>query len=308
VSLVSRTGYIQQHNVSVQGGSKQTQFIVALNYYDQAGIIQNSDIKRFTGKIGLDHAINTHVKMGVNLIASRTDNNNAPLGAGADENSGLIRAALQMSPNIEAIDENGNYPVNPLQGTQPNPYSLLTITDQSRMDRFVGNAYVLVQPIEGLSIKLNAGSDIAYQGRNTYNPKTTVMGLKYGGYATISQKHNDQYLLEATANYLKTFNDIHRIGLLVGASEEKFVNNSHFMENTDFITDAFLWNNMGSGTGQFAKSTVSSGGENKMRSFFGRFNYTLKDRYLFTATFRADGASVFAENHKWGYFPSAAIA
>jgi len=308
VDLISRTGYIQQHNLSVQGGNKNTQFVVALNYYEQQGIIKNSDIKRYTGKVSLDHAINTHVKMGVNLIASRTDNSNVPIGEGTFENSGLLRAAVQMGPNIQAIDADGNYPINPLLGTQPNPYSLLNITDQSRMDRLVGNGYVLVEPLAGLSIKLNAGADVAYQNRDTYNPKSTLWGQYYGGYATISQNNNNQYLLEGTANYLKTFNDIHRIGLLAGVSYEKFTVSSHYMQNTDFITDAFLWNNMESGTGKWAKSTSSSGSENNMKSFFTRLNYTLMDRYLFTATFRADGASVFAENHKWGYFPSVAVA
>ena len=306
VNLISRTGYIQQHNISVQGGNKQTQFLAALNYFDQQGIIKNSGLQRYTGKVNLDHAINNIFKIGVNVIASRTDNNNVALGNQPYENSGLLRAAVQMGPQIEAIDANGNYPINPLLPTQPNPYSLLTMTDQSRMDRFVGNAYVQVQPLTGLTIKLNAGTDIAYQSRNTYMPTTTLWGSIFDGYATINQSSNNQYLLEGTANYLKTFNDIHSIGILVGASEEKFVNSSNYMENKGFITDAFLWNNMGSGVG--SKNMNSSGSENKMRSFFARLNYTLMDRYLLTATIRADGASVFAANHKWGYFPSVAAA
>lgn len=306
VSLITRSGYIQQHNVNVQGGNKQTQFLVSLNYLDQQGVIRNSGLKRYTGKVNLDHAINNHVKMGINLMASRTDNNNVALGDQPYENSGLLRAAVQMGPQIEAIDENGNYPINPLLATQPNPYSLLNVTDVSRMDRLIGNAYVTVEPLKGLSIKVNAGTDVAYQSRDTYQPTSTLWGSFYDGYATISHASNDQYLLEGTANYLKTFNRIHSIGLLAGLSYEKFINNNHYLENTGYITDAFLWNNIGSGVG--SKNMSSTGGENKMESFFSRVNYILMDRYLLTATFRADGASVFATNHKWGYFPSVAVA
>ena len=308
VSLISRTGYIQQHNLSLQGGNKNTQFLVALNYFDQQGIIKNSGLQRYTGKVNLDHTINKLFKVGVNLIASRTNNNNVALGDQPWENSGMLRAAVQMGPQIQAIDADGNYPINPMLPTQPNPYSLLTMSDKSRMDRFVGNAYVLVQPLEGLTVKLNAGTDIAYQSRDTYMPKTTLWGstVYYNGYASINQQSNDQYLLEGTVNYQKTFNGIHSIGLLAGASTEKFISSSHYLENKDFITDAFLWNNIGAGVG--SKNMNSSGGENKMRSFFTRLNYTLMDRYLLTATFRADGASVFAKNHKWGYFPSVAAA
>ena len=311
VSLITRTGYIQQHNLSVQGGNGKTNFVVSLNYFDQQGIIKNSGIKRYTGKVSLDHTISNSVKTGINLMASRTDNDNVPIGSAQWENSGIIRAAVQMGPHIQAIDESGKYPINPELPTQPNPYSLLTVTDKSRMDRLVGNAYVMVDPLPGLTLKVNAGTDIAYQSRNTYMPHTTLYGgpppAGFDGYASINQKSNDQFLLEGTANWLKTFNDFHRIGLLAGVSYEKFINSGHYLENNEFITDAFLWYSIGSGTGD-KKNVSSSGGEDKMKSFFTRLNYTLLDRYLLTATFRADGASVFAANHKWGYFPSVAAA
>ena len=306
VSLVSRTGYIQKHNLSIQGGNKTTQFVVSFNYLDQQGIIKNSGLKRYTGKVNLDHAFNKYIKVGVNVLASRTDNSNVGLGNQPWENSGLLRAAVQMGPHIQAIDDNGNYPINPQLATQPNPYSLLTVTDVSRMDRLVGNAYIMIMPLEGLTVKLNGGTDIAYQDRNSYMPRTTLWGANYQGYATITQSQNDGYLMEATANYTKTFNKIHTLGVLAGASSEKFDNSSHYMDGKNFITDASLWYAMGSATGE--KNISSGGGNNNLRSFFGRLNYTLMDRYLFTATFRADGAGVFAVNRKWGYFPSVAGA
>lgn len=306
VDLITRTGSIQQHNVSVQGGSNQTKFLLSFNYLDQQGIVKNSGLQRYTGKINLDHTMNKYISMGANLIASRVDNNNRALGDGKWEYSGLLRAAVQMGPHIEAVDENGYYPINPMLPTQPNPYSLLNVADEGRMDRVLGNAFLTITPLEGLSLKFNAGMDMAYQKRNTYMPKSTLWGEIFNGYATMSRGENEQYLLEATANYQKTINMIHRIGLLAGTSYEKFINTSHYQEGKDFITDAFKWNSMQSATGETQLS--SSGGEDKMQSFFARANYTLMDRYLLTATFRADGASVFAENHKWGYFPSVALA
>ncbi|MDR2806367.1 MAG: TonB-dependent receptor [Dysgonamonadaceae bacterium] len=306
VDLITRTGSIQQHNLNIQGGSNQTRFLMALNYFDQQGIIKNSGLQRYTGKLNLDHTINNYLTAEVNILASRTDNNNRALGAEKWEKSGLLRAAVQMGPHIQAIDENGNYPINPMLPTQPNPYSLLNVKDEGRMDRILANASLTIKPLDGLSIKLNGGTDIAYQKRNTYMPKSTLWGQIFNGKAGISAGENEQYLLEATANYLKTIRTIHRFGLLVGASHEQFTNSSHYLENNDFITDAFEWNSMQSGTG--VKGLNSSAGENKMKSFFTRINYTLMERYLLTATFRADGASVFAKNHKWGYFPSVALA
>jgi len=305
VGLITRIGSIEQHNVSIQSGTEQTKFMASLNYFDNKGIIKNSEMKRYTGKINLDQTISKYFKMGINIIASRIDNANTPLGAAQWEKSGLLRAAVQMGPQIQAIDADGNYPINPMLPTQPNPYSLLTVQDNGLMDRFLANANVIAEPIKGLTLKFNVGTDIAYQSRKTYMPKTTLFGGESRGIATINQSLNEQYLMEGTANYTTKINEIHQIGVLLGASTEDFKVNGHNLGNNDFLTDAFAWNNLNAGAG--TKIVGSSGNENSMISYFTRINYTLLDRYLFTATLRADGASVFAKNNKWGYFPSVAV-
>lgn len=304
VKLITRDGSIQQHNLSVQGGNDLTKFMVSLNYFDNKGIIKNSEMKRYTGKINLDQAINEYFKMGVNIIVSRIDNDNTPLGDKPWEKSGLLRAAVQMGPHISARDDNGNYPINPLLPTQPNPYSLLTVVDKGLMDRILANANVTAEPIKGLFLKLNVGTDIANQSRKTYMPKTTLHGGLAGGIATINQSLNEQYLMESTANYSKVIGP-HQIGLLAGFSAEKFKVSGDNLGNNNFLTDGFGWNNLNAGEG--TKIVGSWGSENSMMSYFTRLNYTLSDRYLLTATFRADGASVFAKNNKWGYFPSVAL-
>ncbi|MDR2361407.1 MAG: TonB-dependent receptor [Prevotellaceae bacterium] len=306
VGLITRLGSVQQHNLNVQGGNARTKYLVSFNYFDHEGIIKNSAVTRYTGKANLDHAINKYVKLGVNLVATRLDNDNRALGDREFENSGLLRAAVQMGPHIQAIDSNGDYPVNPELPTQPNAYSLLNVQDHGRMDRLLANADLVIEPMKELLIKITAGTDVAYQSRKTYMPKSTLHGGLSNGIATINQNLNEQYLLEGTVNYSATFRSIHRLGVLAGASYERFVGNGHNLKNNDFIIDGFGWNSMGSGVG--VKDVGSWGNENKMKSLFTRVNYTLLDRYLLTATFRADGASVFAKNHKWGYFPSIATA
>ncbi|MGF2412395.1 MAG: SusC/RagA family TonB-linked outer membrane protein, partial [Ferruginibacter sp.] len=114
------------------------------------------------------------------------------------------------------------------------------------------------------------------------------------------------YLLEATANYSKTLFSAHKFDVLAGVSQQKFINRFSSAGATGFITDAFLWNNLGAGSIQLP--TNSAGSKNLIASYFGRLNYSYKGKYLFTATVRTDGASVFAANNKWGTFPSAAVA
>ncbi|WP_418700309.1 SusC/RagA family TonB-linked outer membrane protein [Barnesiella intestinihominis] len=306
LDLITRNGSVQQHNVSVQGGSKNTNFMMSLNYYDNRGIIENSGMKRYSAKINVDQVINKYFKTGVNITASRIANDNTQLGAEEYEKSGMIRAAVQMNPNIPAQDEDGNYPVNPQLPTQPNPASLLLNTDKGLMDRILANAYVTYEPIKDLVFKFSMGMDRAHQSRKTYMPKETLFGGLSDGIATISENDSEKYLIETTGSYMKEFNRNHRINAVVGWSAE--FNKDYYVSagNNGFITDAFLWNSLQSGEG--TKQVASGGSENKIYSAFARVGYTFMDRYLLTATFRADGASVFARNHKWGYFPSVALA
>lgn len=81
LDLITRNGSVQQHNVSVQGGSKNTNFMMSLNYYDNRGIIENSGMKRYSAKINVDQVINKYFKTGVNITASRIANDNTQLGA-----------------------------------------------------------------------------------------------------------------------------------------------------------------------------------------------------------------------------------
>ncbi|MDB5279217.1 MAG: hypothetical protein JWR61_4172 [Ferruginibacter sp.] len=306
LSLVTRDGATAQHNISVSGGTKTTRYLLSGNYYDQQGIVKNSGFKRYSVRANIDQDINKFIKMGMNLTASRIDNNNSQLGGDQYENSGVIRAAIQQGPHIQAIDEDGNYPLNPQLALQPNPYSLLTISDQSRIERMLGNVFIDITPIKDLVIKLKAGMDRGYTKRQSYIPTTTLHGALEHGRAFVSNGDKDDYLLEATANYSKTFLTDHKIELLAGVSQQTFVNRLSSAGATGFITDAFLWNNLGAGSIQLP--TNSAGSKNLIASYFGRINYNFKGRYLLTATVRTDGASVFAVNNKWATFPSAAFA
>jgi TonB-linked SusC/RagA family outer membrane protein len=305
LALNTRDGAIQQHNISVSGGNKSTRFMLSGNYYDHQGVIKNSGFQRYTVRGNVDQVLSKYVKLGFNFSFSRINNKNSSLGGDQWENSGIIRASIQQGPHIEAIDENGNYPLNPQLSQQPNPYSLLTITDNGRIERTMVNSFIDITPVEGLVVRLKAGVDRGLTNRWTYLPKTTLAGEMENGKASISEIDKNDYLIEATANYTKAVGDGHSFNLLAGVSEEKFVDQSNSSGNTGFISDAFLWNNLSSGSG--TKSVGSAGSENLMASYFGRINYIFKEKYFATFTIRTDGASVFAANNKWATFPSLAL-
>lgn len=280
--------------------------MLSFNYFDQKGIVRNSGLTRYTLKSNIDQGFLNIFKTGLNLTLTRIENDNTQLGAAEYENSGIIRSAIQMSPEVKAYDtETGTYPVNPLLPKLPNPYSLLTNTDRGRTNRLIGNVYLEVRPLDGLLLRGALGVDHAQLDRKTYQPRTTVNGNANGGVAYIYNTNNDQYLAEATATYHKTLADIHNVNFMVGASYEEFNHDISELGNNNFLTDAFLYNNLDAGTG--TKIVKSNATKNKMESYFMRASYVLMDRYLFTGTMRADGASVFAKNKKWGYFPSASV-
>ncbi|KAA6333926.1 TonB-dependent receptor SusC [termite gut metagenome] len=186
ISLVTRDGSIEQYNLSLQSGTAATKYLISLNYFDHNGIVENSRMQRYTGKISFDQEINPYLKTSLNLIATRLNNDNTPLGNGQWEKSGLIRAAIQMGPHIEAQLPDGTYPINQLLPTQPNPYSLLEVSDNTLIDRVLTNMSVTAEPIKNLFIKFNTGIDNTHQSRNTYMPKSTLYGSWTGGIASIT--------------------------------------------------------------------------------------------------------------------------
>lgn len=306
LDLVTRNGSTRQHNLTVSGGTKTTKYLLSGNLYDQSGIVQNSGFKRYSLRANIDQDINKYVKLGFNLTASRIDNKNSQLGGDQFENSGIIRAGIQQGPHILPIDENGNYPLNPQLALQPNPYSLLTITDESRIERILINSFIDIMPIKDLVIKLKAGMDKGSTNRGSYLPTTTLHGALEQGRAQVGNIDNNDYLLEATASYTKTLADAHKFNLLAGVSQQNFNRKGNSSGSTGYITDAFLYNNLAAGSIQLP--TVSSGSKNVLASYFGRVNYSYKGKYLATFTVRTDGSSVFAANNKWGTFPSGAVA
>ena len=302
---ITRTGFQTQHNISINGGTEYTKYLISGNFFNQKGIVKNNGMSRYTGRVNLDQKLSKYAKVGINLTVSRNTLDNVPLGAGQNEYASILVSAAQFSPLLSVKDENGDYSLNQQAAYIPNPVSLLEISDQTTKERFLATPFVEIKPINELTLKASFGIDRNYQRREVYMPKTTLYGEKADGRADIGQYDRSDYLLELTANYAKRLGD-HNLNALVGYSFQRFTSKYLNAGNQGFLTDAFLFNNLGAGT--YEKPWVgSSASKSEMASFFGRVNYTYKDRYLVTATLRADGASNFAKNNRWGYFPSVAL-
>lgn len=301
---ISRLGFQTSHNLSVTGGNDNTKYLVSGNYFKQDGVIKSNAMERYSVRVNLDQKLSKYVKMGINLNVSRNEYDNIPLGNGENENAGILVSAAQFNPTLPVRDENGDYSMNSDASFLPNPVSLLDITDKTTKERLLGSIFFEVRPIQDLLLKANFGIDRNYQKRKQYMPTTTLYGARENGSAYVAQGDNSDYLMELTASYTKQIGE-HNFGVLAGHSYQLFTYEMLSGKSNDFITDGFLFNNLGAGNAK--RPTVgSSATKSRMASFFGRVNYSFKDRYLLTATIRTDGSSNFAEGNRWGVFPSVA--
>ncbi|MDR0698442.1 MAG: TonB-dependent receptor [Tannerella sp.] len=302
---VTRTGQQQTHNVSLTGGNEATQYLVSLNYFAQEGVIKTNELERYTTNVNLDHQVSKYVKTGISLNLSRNDYNSVALGDSDWENAGVIPAAVHSVPYIPVRDENGEYTTNPYMGQLPNAASLLEITDRTTKDRLLGSVYLELKPINDLTIRGSLGADRKYAKRRQYVPTSTMYGARVNGQATIVQDDKLDLLMDLTATYVKEIGD-HSLTALVGYSYQEMSSEWVRAGNDNFPLDGFLYNNLGAGNN--AKPDVgSSASRSSMSSYFARVNYSYLDRYLLTATLRADGASNFMPKERWGYFPSASV-
>lgn len=306
-NLITRMGSIQQHNLSVSGGAKNLTYMTSFNVFSQDGVVKGSNFDRISGRVNLEQKIGKSITFGVNGTMSYIKSTNIPLGTEDFENSGLINSALAYDPTIPVKDKKGDYVISPLMATVPNPVSMLEIEDYTKTRRFLVNAYAQAEIVKGLVAKVNLGIDDQEGNRYSYLPKTTLYGKQEGGKASRSQASSFSRLIETTLNYNVTFGEAHKLSLLAGWSAQDFTYEGLAASNSQFFTDSYLYNNLGSG--EVKRPYVASNKSyERFQSFFGRVNYNLLDRYLFTVTLRADGSDRFGKNNRYGFFPSAAVA
>jgi TonB-linked SusC/RagA family outer membrane protein len=294
-----RDAPIQNHGLSISSGTEKTSILFSGNYFKQEGVVINTGFDRYAGRLNLNHEVNTKFKIGVYLNGSVTSAVVAP--------NGVVANILSMVPVVPVRDENGNFTANSSFGsTVANPIATLALqTNQTKTTRFLFNSFGEYQIIEGLTAKVSLGTDIINNKQNRYLPSTLYESAP-GGSASIGSLSTLNWLNENTLNYKKTFGDKHSLDILVGNTQQKSNTETVTAGASNFVSDAFTYNNIGSGTVLLIPS--SSNVEWTLQSYLARFNYGFDNRYLLTLTARADGSSRFGKNNKWGTFPSAAVA
>lgn len=303
---IFRSAPLTSHNLSVSGGSERTSFYTSINYFDQEGIVKNSGIKRYTGRINLETKVSDKATVGLNFNTSLVKDNNNIDGINTNEGAGPIYSSLLYDPTEPIFDDDGSYAQSP-NLTVNNPVTLINaITSKNETNRTFGSAFLNYEFTENLSGKFNFGTDRQTSRRDIYNDTRTIRGEAASGIAAVNVLERSNYLFEYTMTYNKVFNEDHSLTLLGGTTYQKFSTRFLSGDISGFPTDDILTNNLGLGDTNLDE--LNSGKEeNTLLSYLGRVNYTLFDKFLMTASIRADGSSRFGTNNKWGYFPSFAL-
>jgi len=302
---------IQNHQLGISGGSEKSRYAISFGYYDQGGIIKNSDFKRYTLRSNIDTDISSRIKVGLTFQGAYTENNDAqtePTGNLAY--TGVISAALNYSPTFKQYNDNGTYYKNQgqLNGLgADNPLSLLNeFTNKTSAIRLLANSFVDIKIMDGLNLRSSLGADVQTSRLNYYVTRNAIVGASVLGSAAITSTQRLNWLNENTLNYTKTFNPKNSFSALVGYTiQEIKAENSVARANT-FSDDFAEYNNLAAGSTLIAPSSTAS--EWALISYLARVNYGYDDRFLFTLTGRRDGSSRFGPNRKQGFFPSGALA
>lgn len=314
---IFRTAPLQSHELSISGGSEKTQYLLSASYYNQDGIIKNTNYDRISVRSNINSEVREWLKIGFN-VSGGVSNNRSVSSSGdgyAGEGGSVVRYALYRSPAIPVFNSNGNYVDLPSEyygnsvynsffGDGYSPEGLCANTDRTKkIKTLLGSGNIVVTLPANLLWKTTYGIDYKNTEAREFN---TTWGTENRINSTnglnISNQYNSSWTLNSTLNYNTTVNEKHSINAMIGAEAIRddgyalYASDSQFTStNPDFL---YI------GKGEGVKTTTQSEWQSSLLSFFGTVNYNYSQKYYGSAIIRRDGSSRFSANNRWGTFYS----
>lgn len=318
--VFQKNAKIESYSISMDGGNDNGHYAFTANYFSQEGTIIGSDYQRLTLRVNADYKIKKWLKIGEHISFATSTGRNA-MNNNASPGASIISAALAMAPWDPT-----HYPVGTVSSDKTrelggqiaastnfknvtNPFSMVEHSNpENKLERLIGDIYMEVTPFEGLIWRTSASLDFNLKRDKLFKDKYLHSDYDKAekNYISSSMQRYSTFAEETTLTYNKDFNS-HSLSLMVGQTMEEFKsyniggagasilnaedeNNWYLSHATEDRTDA------GDGVSRARRF-----------SLLGRLHYSLKDKYMVTFNFRADGSSKFPQN-TWGYFPSTALA
>lgn len=305
---IYRLGRTMKHQITLAGGNLRTRYIAVADYSDIKGIVKHTDYTRLNGRVSVDHKINNWLSFKTNDTYTWSEHNGITQASGSATNAGagIFLRALRYYPDRsieeEVLDEDEDNPI-PVS----NPYVLLKYAVRRKLSQsFTTNNSFEARILPELVFKTSLSAKITNIKQDQFYSKKTGIGQQVGGKARIGYIYGQDLLNENILTYAKTFNGVHKLDAMGGFTLQRY-------KREEFVANAQDFPNEDLGIYDISVGTVLSPPSShvsawSLMSFLARVNYGYNDKYLLTASIRADGSSRFAKGGKWGYFPSAAMA
>lgn len=296
---ITRTGIIQQYNLSVSNGTDKGTYFMSLGYYKNAGLIKYTDFDRISARINSDYKlIGDLLTIGENFTLNRTSEVQAP--------GNIINDAMISLPMIPVHTVDGQGWGGP-SSTMPDRQNIARVNYYNRDNRYnywriFGDVHVNLNPFKGFNLRSTFGLDYSQKLAMTYTlPYTNGFMSDTKNAVSMAQEHWTKWMWNAVATYNLELGS-HAIDLMAGTelNREDDINLSAYREDFAVISKDYMYPSAGTGLAQAG----GGAGTYSLASFFGKVNYSYADRYLASFTIRYDGSSRFGKNNRWGTFPA----
>ena len=301
--MIFQTGMLTDATLSMSGGADKVTYRISANHTNQNGIIKSSLFKRTGIRVNLQGQLTTNLSFGINSNFTGSENRFVKTGSDVGQAGGVIRSALRYPPIYSVRTSDGELADEWYDASNPLTY-ILSQKNQVDDIKNITSGYIESNILTGLTFRVRIGSEWGMSKRSQYLPAQTRESR--GGKAAYRDNINSKLVNENILTYNRNINKIHNFNVVTAATWEISNRTYRLNEVSGFINDYLQDNAMQTAN----EIPVINNGRSKstLASFLGRVNYSLKNRYLFTISGRADGSSRFAKNNKWAYFPSAAFA
>jgi TonB-linked SusC/RagA family outer membrane protein len=307
MDYITRTAIVQNYNMSMGGGGEKGTYRVSFGYLDQPGIIKSTGIKKYNfATNGTYNFIEDRLKVDFNVTSSVWDEEAASITNSAGFTGDLIGQALQWNPTRSLFLPDGSPDIE-LGGTTVNPAgNLANYSDNSIVTNILASIAPSIVITDGLVYKFQISLFHSVGTRESQIGKAlNVQGVEGRGWARKATNQLNTQQFTHTLSYSKEISSALNLNAVLGYEYQQFDSKGSSIDARDFLSDDipyvnYMWNS--------SQASRNIGGfidpSSKLQSYFGRVNVNVNEKYLITATFRADGSSKFGENNRYGYFPS----
>ncbi len=313
-NILTKTGVTQNHTLAFGGGTEKFSYRASISAILQDGVVLNSNNKKYIGRIqATQSAMDDKLKLTFNLNSGITETKSSVQSIGrAAFTSNLISNAYVMRPTDPVFNSDGSYYTDPNVFQYLNPYAVSqTVTNEGQYDNLFGSLKADLELTKGLTAGWFGSWRKTTNTNGFYLPavSTSSYAIDQNGFANINTNKQNEKLMNVSLSFKKTVGD-HNINVLALYEWQNQTYQGNYSQARGFINDIATYNALQLGDLSKVRSGDFSSYKNDrtLVSYLGRVNYSFLNRYLFTASFRRDGSSVFGANNKWGNFPSASVA